>query len=113
MDFAHKNYINLKNSLALINMIDGIEPMILKAPDNDKKEMLLDVIHFSKEVAEGLKTQCNSFSFINTDNSQLEIKLQMEKLKSQKQNIRIKILEAHLKAALPIEEFTNKLEQLK
>ena len=33
------------------DMLDGLEMMIRKAPDNDKKEMLKDVIKFGKELA--------------------------------------------------------------
>ena len=103
MDFSYQNYINHKNSAALINMINGIEGMILKAPDSDKKEMLLDVLHFSKEVAEGLKTQCNSFQFINTDNLQLEIKLGMEKtnvLEEKIHNTKLRIENKKLKSQI-------------
>jgi len=112
-DISNDNFENHHYSSALLRMIKGLEEMILNAPDNAKKEMLVDVLNYSKEVATRIKNNVNSVNYLLVANHELEVTVQSHKLQAAKDKLRIKILEAHLKAALPIEEFNGKLEQLK
>ena len=86
--------------------------MILSAPDNAKKEMLTNVLQYSKEVAERIKNNVNSVNYLLVANHELEVINQSQKLEIIKKDLRIKIVEAHLKAALPMEEYNGKIEQL-
>lgn len=112
-DISNDNYTNLRYSSALINMINGITPMIEIAPNSDKKDMLLDVLRFGKKVAEKVKVNANSVNYLLHDNSVLEIKLEAANINTLKLETKIKILEAHLKAALPMDEFKSKTDKLK
>ena len=100
MSLNEQNYINHKNACALIRMCEGIEPMILSAPANDKREMILDVVKFAKIVSQALKVQTNSFSYIQTDNLQLEIKYGIENNENKALKLKIEKLEKQIKELL-------------
>jgi len=112
-NISTENFENHHYSSALLRMIKGIEEMILNAPDNAKKEMLTNVLQYSKEVATRIKNNVNSVNYLLVANHELEVTIQSHKLQAIKDKLRIKILEAHLKEALPMEEYNGKLKQLK
>ena len=117
MDVANKisnqQYIDFRNSSALLNMLEGIRPMINSAPDSDKKEMLLDVVEFATRVAEQSKLAQNTIQYLLTDNSRLEALASLENLKVLRLETNIIVLERWLESALPIDEFKSKIEKLK
>ena len=110
---ANQQYTDFRNSAALLNMLEGIKPMINSAPNSDKKEMLLDVVEFATRVAEQSKLAQNTIQYLLTDNTQLEARLSLEKLKTLRLETNMKVLESWLAAALPIQEFKTKIDKLK
>ena len=63
------------------SMLDGLNQMIKKAPDNDKKEMLLDVIKFGQKLSKDFKSFSGSNEYLQTVNFALEGSLEIERRK--------------------------------
>jgi hypothetical protein len=54
------------------SLLDGLELMIRKAPENDKKEMLKDVIKFGKELAKDYERFSGGNEYLQAVNFALE-----------------------------------------
>lgn len=89
-----ENVTNSINARALLNMVEGYRLMIINAPDNEKKEMLLDLFKVAEKVA---NAQLKSTSTIESllavgDNNEFKIdvllrdrkKILLDKEKSEK-----------------------------
>jgi hypothetical protein len=61
------------------SLLDGLDLMIRKAPDNDKKEMIKDVIEFGKELAQSYERFSGSNEYLQAVNFKLEGQLDIEK----------------------------------
>lgn len=68
---------NINKSKIYLSLLDGLELMIKPAPENDKKEMIKEVIKYGKELATTLKNFSGSNEYLQTVNlareGQLEI----------------------------------------
>lgn len=49
-------------------MLDGMDLMIKKAPDSDKKEMLLDIIKYGKNLSKSFERFAGSNEYLQTVN---------------------------------------------
>ena len=54
------------------SLLDGLEVMIRKAPDNDKKEMIKDVIKFGKELAKDYERFSGGNEYLQGKNFAIE-----------------------------------------
>ncbi len=60
-------------------MLDGLNQMIKKAPDNEKKEMLKDVIKFGQKLSKDFERFSGSNEYLQTINFALEGSLEIER----------------------------------
>jgi len=85
---------------AYLNMLKGLEMMILKAPNNEKKEMLNDIIKFGKELTESHLVHLNSIQWLQAENTKFEGLYYGEKIDNKKLRIEKGKLESQIKEML-------------
>lgn len=87
-------------AVALENMSKGLEKMVKEAPDSEKKEMLLDILKLSKEVANSHKVSQSTIEYLLYQVTAVESLLDMEKLRVKELEIKLEKREEQIKEML-------------
>ena len=74
--------------------------MIEKAPDNDKKAMLLDIVKYGLDLTENFKKTSNSISWYQWNETCLEFKIDQLKLRNKEKDILLEKKEKQIKELL-------------
>ena len=73
------NVTEYQQAVILLNMCEGILPMILKAPNSEKREMLCDTITYAKKVAKNQEKSQSAINYFIRENTRLQCELEMAK----------------------------------
>ena len=74
--------------------------MIEKAPDNDKKAMLLDIVKYGLDLTENFKNTSNSISWYQWNETCLEFKIDQLKLRLKEKDILLEKKDKQIKELL-------------
>jgi hypothetical protein len=83
---------NIEKSQIYLSLLNGLEYMIRNAPDNDKKDMLKDVIKFGTELATTLKNNASTNEYLQAQNFKFEGLYEIEKRRVKELELLVKNL---------------------